>query len=259
MVLQGIEMGYSPCPVHKIYIESKLVSGVFPVAVCSELPIKGVTLLIGNDVAGGKVTPVLEVWDSPQSAELNTCDSDLSLFPSCAITRAQARTMNNISLSDSLLMSVFSDDKAGDAKMETSPEKTSPEARVSVRSARVKPFTDATLSVSSERLTAAQRADPTLKHCFERVVSADKASVELVAYLLNKEILVRKWTPPGPNSEYGCVYQVVVPSIFRRSGHLGVNKTYKLILKYFFWPSLKSDVAEFCRSCHVCQMVGKPN
>lgn len=90
--------------------------------------------------------------------------------------------------------------------------------------------------MSSERLTAAQRADPTLKRCFERVVSADKASNEMVVYFLNKKVLMRKWAPPTPDSEYNHVYQVVVPSMFRKhvltithesswSGHLGVNKT----------------------------------
>ena len=43
------------------------------------------------------------------------------------------------------------------------------------------------------------------------------------------------------------------------SGHLGVNKTYSKILNHFFWPKMKQDVIEYCRSCHTCQMVGKPN
>lgn len=43
------------------------------------------------------------------------------------------------------------------------------------------------------------------------------------------------------------------------SGHLGINKTYQMILKHFFWPGLKSDVAKFCQSCHVCQLMGKAN
>ena len=41
--------------------------------------------------------------------------------------------------------------------------------------------------------------------------------------------------------------------------HLGVTKTYQIILKHFFWPGLKKDVSNFCRCCHVCQVVGKPN
>ena len=43
------------------------------------------------------------------------------------------------------------------------------------------------------------------------------------------------------------------------AGHLGMNKTYHKLLSYFFWPKMKPDVAEFCRTCHVCQMVGKTN
>ena len=42
------------------------------------------------------------------------------------------------------------------------------------------------------------------------------------------------------------------------AGHLGINKTYHKILTHFYWPGMKKDV-EFCRSCHVCQLVGKPN
>ena len=43
------------------------------------------------------------------------------------------------------------------------------------------------------------------------------------------------------------------------AGHLGVNKACARILSHFYWPKLRKDVSEFCKSCHVCQMVGKPN
>ena len=41
------------------------------------------------------------------------------------------------------------------------------------------------------------------------------------------------------------------------SGHLDVNKTYHKILNH--WSGLKADVSNYCRSCHICQVVGKPN
>lgn len=59
-VLRGIEMGYSPQPVHHIHVQSKLITGFFHVAVCLALPIRSISLLMGNDIAGGKVTPALE-------------------------------------------------------------------------------------------------------------------------------------------------------------------------------------------------------
>jgi len=43
------------------------------------------------------------------------------------------------------------------------------------------------------------------------------------------------------------------------SGHLGITKTYDRILQNFFWPGLKTDVVNFCKSCRTCQIVGKPN
>ncbi|KAL4005472.1 hypothetical protein ACER0C_005185 [Sarotherodon galilaeus] len=43
------------------------------------------------------------------------------------------------------------------------------------------------------------------------------------------------------------------------SGHLGITKTYNRVLCYFFWPGLRSDAVNFCRSCHTCQLTGKPN
>ena len=62
----------------------------------------------------------------------------------------------------------------------------------------------------------------------------------------------------------------MVPKIYRSeisslahetpmSGHLGVNKTYHKILSHFYWPDLKTDVSNYCRSCHTCHVVGKPN
>ena len=76
---------------------------------------------------------------------------------------------------------------------------------------------------------------------------------------------MRKWRPTDVPAN-----EVVVPKTCRKvilnlahgsvmSGHLGINKTYLKILTHFYWPGLKKYVVQFCRSCHVCQLVGKPN
>ncbi len=41
--------------------------------------------------------------------------------------------------------------------------------------------------------------------------------------------------------------------------HFQVRKTYTRILKHFFGPGMRKDVVCYCRSCHTCQIVGKPN
>ena len=40
---------------------------------------------------------------------------------------------------------------------------------------------------------------------------------------------------------------------------MGVIKTCQKIANHFYWPCLTKDVVEFCKSCHACQIVGKPN
>ena len=83
---------------------------------------------------------------------------------------------------------------------------------------------------------------------------------------------MRKWRPPDVSAEdeWTVNHQIVIPRVYRpeilnlahetpMSGHLGVNKTYHKILNHFYWPGIKSDVSQHCKSCHTCQMVGKPN
>ena len=83
---------------------------------------------------------------------------------------------------------------------------------------------------------------------------------------------MRRWRPPDAqcNEEWRVVNQVVVPKQLRGevlwlahegplAGHLGINKTQQRILQHFYWPGLRTDVVTFCKSCHVCQMTGKPN
>ncbi len=82
---------------------------------------------------------------------------------------------------------------------------------------------------------------------------------------------MRKWcSKVEEDLDWNVVYQVVVPLKYRShvlclahehllSGHLGVTKTYHRILQHFFWPGLKRDVTKFCRTCHTCQIAGKPN
>ena len=83
---------------------------------------------------------------------------------------------------------------------------------------------------------------------------------------------MRKWRPfdVPADDEWAVYHQIVVPKSYRHeilsiahespmSGHLGINKTYHKISNHFYWPGLKSDVSKYCKTCHTCQMVGKPN
>ena len=93
-----------------------------------------------------------------------------------------------------------------------------------------------------------------------------------VCFSVKNDILMRKRRPTdvSADDEWTVNHQIVVPRAYSpeilnlahdlpMSGHLGINKTYHKILNHFFLPGLKSDVSQHCKSCHTCQMVGKPN
>ena len=274
-VLRGVEMGYMLRPVHRVFVQSELITGYFPVSVCPELPIEGISFLMGNDIAGGKVTPSLEVLNAPQRIESEKVNQGKAgRYSACVITRARARKRtqkekmleNEISLCDTVLMSSFTD---GDEKKTVVDTRNDSAAGPGGSDAPVgdRP----SLPVSRSRLSEAQKADLALKKCFSKVVGNSSAADERIAYYMEEDLLMRKWSPSvAADAEWGVVSQVVVPAEYRThvlsvahesdwSGHLGVNKTYQLLLKHFFWPGIKGDVVKYCRSCHVCQLVGKPN
>ncbi|XP_041467467.1 uncharacterized protein LOC121417796 [Lytechinus variegatus] len=121
-------------------------------------------------------------------------------------------------------------------------------------------------------LIDAQGKDPELVGSINSALSEEEAVNESTCFYMKDDILMRRWRPPDASldEDWRVIHQVVVPKVFRRQilkvshetdlgGHLGVNKTVNRILKHFFWPGLRSDVSEFCRACHACQVVGKPN
>ena len=83
---------------------------------------------------------------------------------------------------------------------------------------------------------------------------------------------MQKWksSDAPANEEWQNSHQIVLPQKFQKevltlahaspmAGHLGVNMTYHKLLTHFYWPKLKCDVACFCKTCHICQVVGRPN
>lgn len=80
-----------------------MVTDFVEVGVSPALPVKGVSFILGDDLAGGMVIPSLEVVDSllmkPRKEDL--FQKYLSALSTCAVTCAQAKKENNISLSDS--------------------------------------------------------------------------------------------------------------------------------------------------------------
>ena len=126
--------------------------------------------------------------------------------------------------------------------------------------------------LSKSQLIQEQQTDPEISKLIFRALPENEISQVPMCYYIKNGILMRKWRPfdVPADDEWAVYHQIVVPKSNRHeilsiahespmSGHLGINKTYHKIINHFYWPGLKSDVSKYCKTCHTCQMVGKPN
>ena len=124
----------------------------------------------------------------------------------------------------------------------------------------------------SVRIVVDQKSDPDVSVMFETALTEEESKDVPVCYFTKSGLLMRKWRPVNApaDQEWQVVHQIVLPKMYRSNvlkiaheaplaGHVGVNKTVKRILQHFYWPKVRQDVSEFCKTCHVCQMTGKPN
>ena len=91
VLIQGIGMDIISVPLHRINLKSDLISGTVIVGVRPELPVKGVSMLLGNNLAGGKVLPQPIVTRDPRTEADNDDDESCVVFPACAVTRSMTR------------------------------------------------------------------------------------------------------------------------------------------------------------------------
>ncbi|KAK3106188.1 hypothetical protein FSP39_014556 [Pinctada imbricata] len=281
VLLQGVELGVIDVPLHKIYLKSDLITGPVIVGVRPTLPVQGVSLLLGNDLAGGKVVADPIVCEKITS-DVVSDDEDDDLYPACAVTRAMARNRlkeaestsalnedhpsKSIDLSDTFMSTI--DDSVPETSVPLHVDK-SPAVPGDDSHPPLDRGTDA---LSREQLLSEQTKDPEIIRLSKRALPREEADKVGECFYIQDGILMRKWRPPDapPNEVWRVVHQIVVPVAYRgdimslahdtpMAGHLGVNKTYNRILSHFYWPKLRKDVSEFCKSCHSCQMVGKPN
>jgi len=116
---------------------------------------------------------------------------------------------------------------------------------------------------SRDQLIQAQEDDVELRPLIDDVVSEEEVHKCATCFYRQSGVLMQKWRPPDvpANEEWLISHQIVLPQKFQEevltlahaspmAGHLGVN---------IYWRKLKHDVARFCRTCHICQVIGKPN
>ena len=73
-----------------IYLSSELLTGWVTVGTRFTLPIKEISLILGNDLAGSKKMADLQLVSDPTAA-MGVNAVECSIFPACAVTRVAAK------------------------------------------------------------------------------------------------------------------------------------------------------------------------
>lgn len=77
-------MGCAQVLLHKVNLQSNLVYSLVELAVCAQLQVKEVHVILGNDLAGGKVFPCSVVSCNPNDDKVPSLALQfLTIFPAC--------------------------------------------------------------------------------------------------------------------------------------------------------------------------------
>ena len=183
---------------HTVYLDSELVTGLVVVGASDEFPVRGVSFILGNDLASGKVLLNPEVTAVPRSE----CPDDsverfTGVFSICDITRAMAEKQcqslsgsgdGEVEYGDSFMADGDSSVRpAFSPPGPSSPRPPSPPSPVEESVSK--------LSMSYEQLIVEQQRDPTLISLCGGVGCGDDDGGGSPSYFLKEDVLMRKWTP----------------------------------------------------------------
>ena len=226
-------------PLANINLQCPFFSGEVAVAVKPiKLPVPGVDLLLGNDIAMEAIPNLIVLQSPSKESPTETLDeTSPHFFPVCVVTRSQSKSPAHSTL--------------------PSPVHASPDHLY-------------TNIISKENLIKAHEQDLSLAK-IKHVANDVKDMSKLPVFYYQEGVLMRAYRPPELQQldTWSETHQVVIPLSVRPaimelahdglSGHLGIQKTYKKILQHFFWPGMKKEVSQYVKTCHVCQVIGKPN
>ncbi|XP_062382811.1 uncharacterized protein LOC134070456 isoform X1 [Sardina pilchardus] len=229
VLVKGIGLQVVTVPLHRIELQSDLVQGEVVIAVCPSLPVDGVHLILGNNLAGGRVwrdvpSPgvVKRVTSIPSGA-----DGSIQNLPEVSTACAEMHAMNSV-------FGAEVEEKHGTPVL--------------------KPVLPDLPSLTLDDFVVAQKEDATLDELF--VCSAEEIHGAEKGNFVQDGLLVRRGMPQTKVFE-DPVFQIVAPH-GDIAGHLGVGKTYDRLVKHFFWPGLKKEVACFTKTCPTSQLTGMP-
>ena len=200
VLISGVEMGILEVPLHEVNIKSSLINGNIVIGMRPSLPVEGISLILGNDLAGERVMVDPRVVEKPRD-DVKTerlAEKFPGIFPASVVTRSmkakkeaiKEQGKQEIGLSGTFLENIDVKrikEKADKALMrnksrnvkENIPEKQESESK-SV--------------ISRQNLIEEQSNDKELLDLFKIALTPVEAEKVSVGYLIKENILMRKWS-----------------------------------------------------------------
>ena len=203
VLISGVEMGVLEVPLHEVNIKSSLINGNIVIGTRPSLPVEGISLILGNDLAGEKVMVDPRVVEKPRDDEETErlAEKFPGIFPASVVTRSmkakkeviKEQGKEEIGLSGTFLENIGvkfeerNSEKAEKAFMRN-------ESRNVKENIPEKQESESKSVISRQNLIVEQSKDKELLDLFKIALTPLEAEKVSVGYLIKDNILMRKWS-----------------------------------------------------------------
>ena len=203
VLISGVEMGVLEVPLHEVNIKSSLINGNIVIGMRPSLPVEGISVILGNDLAGEKVMVDPRVVEKPRDDEKTErlAEKFPGIFPASVVTRSmkakkeaiKEQGKEEIGLSGTFL-------ENNDGKFEERNKEKADKALMRNESRNVKENipekqeSESKSVISRQNLIVEQSKDKELLDLFKIALTPVEAEKVSVGYLIKDNILMRKWS-----------------------------------------------------------------
>ena len=203
VLISGVEMGVLEVPLHEVNIKSSLINGNIVIGMRPSLPVEGISLILGNDLAGEKVMVDPRVVEKPRDDEKTErlAEKFPGIFPASVVTRSmkakkeaiKEQGKEEIGLSGTFLENT-------DVKFEERNKEKADKALMRNESRNVKENipekqeSESKSVISRQNLIVEQSKAKELLDLFKIALTPVEAEKVSVGYLIKDNIMMRKWS-----------------------------------------------------------------
>ena len=203
VLISGGEMGVLEVPLHEVNIKSSLINGNIVIGMRPSLPVEGISLILGNDLAGEKVMVDPREVEKPRDDEKTErlAEKFPGIFPASVVTRSmkakkeaiKEQGKEEIGLSGTFLENI-------DVKFEERNKEKADKALMRNESRNVKENipekqeSESKSVITRQNLIEEQSNDKELLDLFKIALTPLEAEKVSVGYLIKDNILMRKWS-----------------------------------------------------------------